>query len=301
VADLRIAHISDLHVPSRWRRAPWLYLGKRLIGTLNYKLRRAREHPLETITALVRGLAADASIDHVVVTGDLTNVSLVEEFQAARELLEPLIARGPGFLSVIPGNHDRYTYTSHWRGDFERFFADCMTSEVETGGPFPFVRFRGEVAILGLDSGIATPPFRATGALGAAQRARLVRALAEPRVAQAGFRLALVHHPPMIEGGGRDHRTHRLTDDRELLEIAATSGIDLLLHGHIHEPFTAEKTIGGRVVRGIGVGSSTRLHRSPELVGGVNVYTFRDGKLLSVETRTYDPATGSYSGRRATG
>ncbi len=285
--SLRLAHISDLHVPSRWRRAPWLYVGKRLIGALNYKLRRKGQHPESAVTALVRSLVEDASIDHVVVTGDLTNVSLPEEFVAARAFLEPLMARAPGFVSVIPGNHDRYTYSSERGRLFESVFGDCMTSEVDLGAPFPFVRFRKDVAILGLDSAVATPPFFATGRLGAGQRARLERLLDEPRVKAAGFRVALVHHPPLVEGGGRDRWQHRLTDDRELLGIAER-GIDLLLHGHIHEPFSVER---GRL-RGIGVGSSTASTR--RLRGRLNVYTIEPGKLVSVEWRSFSRERGAY-------
>lgn len=286
---LRLAHISDLHVPARWRRAPWLYLGKRLVGTLNYKLRRAGQHPEAAVRALVRSLAEDASIDHVVVTGDLTNVSLPEEFEAAREFLRPLIERAPGFVSAIPGNHDRYTYSSERARIFERTFADCMTSELDSGAPFPFVRFRKGVAILGLDSAVATPPFFATGRLGSEQRARLERVLEEPRVRDASFRVALVHHPPLVAGGGRDRWQHRLEDDRELVAIVEARGVDLLLHGHIHEPFSVER---GRV-RGIGVGSSTVVRGAHR--GRANVYTLEGGKLVTIESRSFDPAKEIYA------
>jgi 3',5'-cyclic AMP phosphodiesterase CpdA len=296
--ELRLAHVSDLHIPSRWPRAPWLYLGKRLIGALNYKLKRGREHPLAAVVALVREIAEDASIDHAVVTGDVTNVAFPEEFAAARELLRPLIERGPGFLSVIPGNHDRYTYVSERRRYFEEHFHDCITSELDTGAPFPFVRFRKEVAIVGLDSGVASLPLLATGRLGDEQRARLAATLERPELKAARFRVALIHHPPLVAGGRRDQLRHRLLDDREVLALAARGGIDLLLHGHIHVPFEVEHEDTGCRLRGIGAGSSTRLHGSPAKVGGVNVYTIRDGRLAAVETRTFDPATGRYSGRR---
>ncbi len=290
MSRLRLAHVSDLHVPSRWRRAPWLYAGKRAIGALNYKLRRAGQHPLAAVEALVRALADDGTIDHVVVTGDLTNVSLEEEFAAARAFLTPLIERrGAAFVSAIPGNHDRYTYGSERRRLFEGVFADLMTSEVETGAPFPFVRFRNGVAILGLDSAVATPPFFATGRLGAEQRARLERALDDPRVRGASFRVALVHHPPLVEGGGRDRALHRLTDDRELVAIAEGRGIDLLLHGHIHVPFLVER---GRV-RGAGVGSSTFVGSAH--AGRLHIYTIEDGRLARIEARSFDAASRRFS------
>ncbi|HZU95842.1 MAG TPA: hypothetical protein VFF73_03980, partial [Planctomycetota bacterium] len=88
-------------------------------------------------------------------------------------------------------------------------------------------------------------------------------------------------------GGRRDKWRHRLRDDRELLAVAEERGIDLLLHGHIHEPFTVEH---GRV-RGVGVGSSTYgrgKHR-----GRIHVYSIEE-KRLSVETLVFDPARGVF-------
>lgn len=297
----RLAHVSDLHVPSRWPIAPWRYLGKRVLGALNYKIRRAGEHPEATIRALVRDLAADATLDHVVVTGDLTNVSFPEELAAAREWLRPLVER-PGFLTVIPGNHDRYNLFAGRR--FERVFADCQTSDLPLWShPYPFVRLRrgasgaGEVALIGLDSAVPTPPFFATGTLGAEQRGRLAAALDEPRVRGASYRFVLIHHPPLVQGGKRDRVLHRLTDDRELLALARGRGVDALLHGHVHDPFEVEapRDEGMGPLRGFGAGSATRFHPHPGKMGAYNVYAIEAGRLVRAERRTFDPATGSYS------
>jgi 3',5'-cyclic AMP phosphodiesterase CpdA len=237
----------------------------------------------------VRALIEDTTLDHVVVTGDLTNVSLPEEFDAARRFLQPLIdARGASFVSVIPGNHDRYTYASERDRLFERTFADCITSELETGAKFPFVRFRKDVAIVGLDSGVATLPFFATGTVGVEQRGRLERLLDDPRVKGASFRVALVHHPALSPTGGRDRAHHRLTDDRELIEIVEKKNVDLVLHGHIHEPYTVER---GRF-RGAGCGSSTMMKGTHR--GRMNVYVIEGGKLAATEVRAFDPARLAY-------
>ncbi|MGC0718872.1 metallophosphoesterase family protein, partial [Escherichia coli] len=44
--------------------------------------------------------------DHIVVTGDLTNLGLDREIEAARHWLETLAP--PDQLTLIPGNHDAY-------------------------------------------------------------------------------------------------------------------------------------------------------------------------------------------------
>ena len=46
--------------------------------------------------------------DHIAVTGDLINLGLPAEFEAARAWLQGLGA--PDKVTVIPGNHDIYTH-----------------------------------------------------------------------------------------------------------------------------------------------------------------------------------------------
>ncbi len=84
---LRIAHVSDTHVLSaggvQWRN---LLFNKRLAGQANLLLRRGRVHRREYLHAVLAAAAAGA--DHVVVTGDITNLSLESEYDEARTLLD---------------------------------------------------------------------------------------------------------------------------------------------------------------------------------------------------------------------
>ncbi len=100
---LRIAHISDLHVLSprgvEWRS---IVFNKRITGYANLLLSRGRVYRRELLDAVLAEAAARA--DHVVVTGDITNLSLEPEFEAARSLLAG-VARAVE-VSVVPGNHD---------------------------------------------------------------------------------------------------------------------------------------------------------------------------------------------------
>ncbi|EPX57882.1 Metallophosphoesterase [Cystobacter fuscus DSM 2262] len=57
-----------------------------------------------TARALVESLLAE-SVDHVVVTGDLTHQGSQREYKRFRELFAPLLDAGR--LTFIPGNHDR--------------------------------------------------------------------------------------------------------------------------------------------------------------------------------------------------
>ena len=104
-----LAHLSDLHVtPVRGRR-PAAFLNKRMLGALSWAVRRRWEYRPDVLAALLDDLHAHAP-DHVVITGDLTNLGLADEYADALTWLERL--GGPRRVSLIPGNHDIYTSES---------------------------------------------------------------------------------------------------------------------------------------------------------------------------------------------
>jgi 3',5'-cyclic AMP phosphodiesterase CpdA len=296
---LVLGHASDLHIRGRWSWAPWRYFPKRITGAASYGIRRLPQHPPAVARALVSALASDESgLDHVVLTGDLTNLSFETEFVDARTVLAPILSRRD-YTSAIPGNHDRYTYGSARKRLFEGVFGDLAASDGEQAPKYPWVRFRKGVAIIGLDSAIPTLPFFACGRLGKEQLAAFEKVLASERVRDARFRVVLVHHAPLRKDGRRDTWLHGLRDDQQLLVACGRGRVGLLLHGHIHAPYRHEVEREGWKLTIVNSGSSTRLHRSPALVGGYNVYVIEGDRLASIETRTYRPESDRFDGRRA--
>jgi len=93
---------------------------------------------------------------------------------------------------------------------------------------FPFVRRRGDVALVALSTGVPTGPFMATGRLGAGQLARLAEALEETH---GLFRVVLIHHPPRTPPR---RALRRLVDAADFRGVLAAKGAELLLHGHDH-------------------------------------------------------------------
>jgi 3',5'-cyclic AMP phosphodiesterase CpdA len=217
-----LAHLSDLHIALR----PQLLqlAGKRGLGYINWHRGRKYIHRRETLAAITADLNATAH-DHVAVTGDLTNLSLPNEYAAARTWLEML--GPPHDVTVIPGNHD--AYVSAALGGPEKAWGDYMRGDDGApSGTFPFVRRRGLIALIALSSGLPTGPFMATGRLGDAQLSRFAQALEQT----AGlFRVVLIHHPP--ESPPSRH-LRRLTDGAEFRQVLAVHGADLVLHGHDH-------------------------------------------------------------------
>src|SRR5579884_1755856 len=157
-----LAHLSDVHLaplPSPRGRE---LLNKRITGYLHWRRTRRFIHDRPTLDALVADLKV-RPVDHIAVTGDITNIALPAEFPLGRQWLETL--GNPRDVTVVPGNHDVYVpdgaqfAQSAW-GPFMRG---------DAGEIFPFVRKRKQIALIGLNSGVPTAPFRATGIIGREQ------------------------------------------------------------------------------------------------------------------------------------
>ena len=112
-------------------------------------------------------------VDHILVTGDLTNLALESEFARARGLLEPIALYER--LSIVPGNHDIYTRGSERDQRFERYFGDLMWSAETTPSEqtYPWYKDVQGVGVVGLCSARPRLPFIATGEIGKEQLKRL--------------------------------------------------------------------------------------------------------------------------------
>lgn len=219
-----LAHLSDPHLAPLPEPQPAELLGKRITGYLNWRLRRGAHHQPQVLEALVRDLRS-IETDHIAVTGDLANLALPAEFAKGRAFLASLGA--PNQVTVIPGNHDAYV-----RGSEKMLlsaWSEYLTGDDPGGDPFPFLRRRGPIALVGLSTGVPTPFFFATGRLGAAQAERFDRLLAELPTQQC-FRVILIHHPP----AGTRPWLRRLDDAADFRAIVARRGADLILSGHDH-------------------------------------------------------------------
>jgi 3',5'-cyclic AMP phosphodiesterase CpdA len=217
-----LAHLSDLHLASRPPLAD--LVSKRGLGFINWHRKRKHVHRTDVLDAITRDLRS-VNADHIAVTGDLINFSTTSEYRRARSWLETV--GPPSAVTVIPGNHDIYVpAATKWPGEF---WDEYMRGDGSAdGGSFPFVRRRGNVALIALSSALPTGPFLATGFLGEPQLVRFAAALEETR---GLFRVVLIHHPPTI--AGRRH-LRRLIDAVEFRRVLAQKGAELVIHGHDH-------------------------------------------------------------------
>jgi 3',5'-cyclic AMP phosphodiesterase CpdA len=294
---MRIAHFSDLHLLALDGVPPWRFLNKRLTGWANIRLKRGSLHKAAYVDAIADEIAR-RQIDHVVVTGDLTNLALESEFQLARELFERL-AFEPSRVTVVPGNHDLYTRGSLTSRRFESYFGPWLESDLPElavdvgGGRFPVVKLRGSVAVIGLSSAVPRPPLIAAGELGGAQLQALARVLGHPEVARRTLVLAL-HHPVMHRWSRLKTHVEGLRDAAELLGLLGSVERGLVLHGHLHRRLQRVLvTDTGRLLQ-IGATSASLEHASPDRMSGFNVYELGNDGPARVEAVVYDPITGAF-------
>ena len=190
-----IAHITDPHLsPAPMPGFADLRL-KRFMGYVNWKRGRERLNDMALLARLVADLRAQRP-DHVAVTGDLVNIGMPAEFRRAAVWMKTL--GDPADVSFVPGNHDAYVRAA--MPLLETTFAPWTTGDSpRRAAIFPYLRVRGDVAIIGLTSGVPTGPLMATGKLGKAQLAAFAELLDETG-AKGLARVVLIHHPPTVGG-----------------------------------------------------------------------------------------------------
>ncbi len=300
---MRIAHISDLHVLSMDGVPGTRFLNKRLTGYMNLKLKRQHIHRPKTVVALLREIRRQ-NPDHVVITGDLTNLALEPEFEAVREMLEKDLAFDPSRVSVVPGNHDLYTRGALRSQRFTRYFAPYVTSDLPelaaniALGPFPYVRLRENVAIIGLSSAVPRLPLVAAGELGALQANALRAILANDQVKKR-TPVFLLHHPPHNPDSVLKTALEGLWDAAALSSLSNHLTRGLLLHGHLHRRIHREHATPGGSLDYVGATSASLHHEHEDRMAGFNTYDIdgASGAIEKISSCVYDPEHGTFSVR----
>ena len=253
-----LAHLSDPHLAGWALPGPSAIANKRAFGLLSWQFRRRRIHLPAVLEALIDDLRRSAP-DHTVITGDVVNISLPDEFERATKWLSAF--GSPEKLTVIPGNHDAYielpwdTTIGRWRPYMRDEVGADASGTTRFDGPndFPFVRRRDRIAIVGTSSACAMPIGSAGGRLGAPQIERLRHRLDELGREKL-FRVVLIHHPPFED---RHHRRKELEDVTELRAAIAASGAEMILHGHTHRSSLNRISVPAGTAPVIGVASAS--------------------------------------------
>lgn len=227
-----LAHLSDVHLGPMPSATFGELCGKRITGHQSWHRNRHAIHSRK-VADLLRQHIRDAKPDHIAITGDMVNIALAEEFTNALSWLQEFGA--PDWISLVPGNHDAYVPMPHNKG--LGLWQEYMTGNVKLTGTnpenatdFPYIRTFGDIALIGVRTGIPTLPFLAGGKIGPTQLNALEHIL-EDLGRQQKCRVIMIHHPPLP---GQNAWRKALWDASELTEVLKRQGAELVLHGHNH-------------------------------------------------------------------
>lgn len=298
-ARVRIAHLSDLHLLSLEGVGPARFLNKRLTGYINLRFKRHSIHKAFAVHAAAKAIRA-MDIDHVVVTGDLTNLALETEFELVARFFRDDLALPPERVSLVPGNHDTYTHGAYRSRRFVQFFEPYLRSDLQELSDkgrlncFPFVHLRGPAAIIGLSTALPRPPLVSSGNIGGEQLDVLTRLLEHPEV-KSRTPILLQHHPWHNPARLSKCLLEGLSDAPAEARLFSHLPRGLLLHGHLHRRVHRKLDTDSGHLDAVGATSASLLDERDERMAGFNVYEIgQDGALgtiksyrLELETRTF--------------
>ena len=262
--QFRILLFSDIHLglfPRHLREM----LNKRAIGAVNHFFRRRHKICAEHIDGLA-ALMPRISPDVTVCAGDLTSVSLPEEFAWAERALTPILeCSGENFI-YVPGNHDTYVNDNAARISLAKTFSRLNRGRFLPES-LPVAVEYSEVRLILLNPARPCGWLLSCGYLEGAQAEGLARLLDASVPGKANV---LVSHFPALNGNGRyPGIRHGLRGAGDIARALAEGRAAAVLSGHVHRAYSYAMDNG-----------CTQLcSGSLTLRGSFVVADFRDGSL----------------------
>ncbi len=242
---MKIAHISDLHI--------------------NTELKKSN---LDKLARLLRKLNK-RKIDHLCITGDLSDTSNPDDLEKIRSLLFKYDFLDSERTSMVIGNHDIYgglhkledflVFPDRCRKtDYEakvNFFNECFSEinrtcfYISNEPEYTFGKIVGPLLITGWNSiarysGI-TNPFASNGLISKHQMKELADICSNYK-ANIKYHIHLLHHHFNKIDASNDllarklwlnieKQTMKLRGKKKILKVLDKCGVDIVLHGHVHE------------------------------------------------------------------
>lgn len=180
--------------------------------------------------------------DAIIVTGDLTTRARQAEFRAAGEWLKGLDRP----ITIEVGNHDLpyFDLFARFVRPYRRYAAikHMLERPLDLAG----------VAIVPLKT-TARFQWRLNWSKGHVGTYSLQQTLALVEAAPPEAVIFVVCHHPLVEAG--THMRAQTRNGAIALDALATAGVDVVLTGHVHDPFDRVHECGSRSVRLIGAGT----------------------------------------------
>ncbi len=176
-------------------------------------------------------------------TGDVTLSGETSEFERAAEMLRPWIDAGK--LTLVPGNHDVWSYESAASWRFLRVLGADGRGQKKPVATYPVsVPLSPDVVLLALDSArFGNDPYTTPGAVGSDQLAAVREQAREASKVGKAVVIALHHHlviPPERVPSDAKLARMPLSDAYKVVRLVAEVPIAAVLHGHRHTSFRVD-------------------------------------------------------------
>jgi len=225
----------------------------------------ARVKKLKTALSAVKRSGAD----HVVISGDLTEVGSLPQFETFAENLHDS-GLDPASVTLVPGNHDAYTVADAWAKMLDgplRAFARSSAGE-----PGKVVDL-GNVVLLPLDLSRHQSIVRSGGELTAGAASALEQRLIDSDLQKRGV-IVVQHHPPFGHARGAWQWIDGLRGHGRMTDLLTANPGAQLLHGHMHRLIDRIVGLGKRRIFG-----APATVDDAEGTPRVRLYDVRDGIL----------------------
>ncbi len=260
---LKIAHISDLHLNSFFNDSTYKKL----------------EFLLKNIS--------DQKVDHLVITGDLTDNAERTDFLLLRRLLKRYGFLSGQKLSLTIGNHDIFggvqkpddifLFGDKCRNvdykkkvsDFISYFPEAFENcDYVDKDYFPFLKIINDVLFLGINSiaeySAINNPFASNGEVSLSQFNKTLELLSKHSVDYLHIFVLIHHHFNKIKSNSKsslgmiwkniEKQTMKLKNKKRLFKLFKNFNVDFVLHGHLHE----SKEYTRREIRFLNAGATIR-------------------------------------------
>jgi len=234
--SITLLHVSDLHFYDESLLLKDLIqkegiFSKRITGWLNHRINRSGHFQTETRDRLINYLT-DTDWDYLIFSGDLTTLSLEQEFSMARKQLEPLLQKGT--VIMTPGNHDRYTKNVLNPDLMAQAFSDCFPFN-QNQSPAEGIRYlelSDKVVLFEIE--MSRPRFHHSSR-GEVQTDLNANAAFIAQNYPGWLKLIVGHYPAFLPENVREGAMHKLAGKNRLQQFLINNDIDIYLHGHVHQ------------------------------------------------------------------
>lgn len=283
---MRLAHISDLHILDLKDAGVDRFLNRRAIGSVNVFFNRKRQYQTDILERLIEDILRE-EVDHVAITGDLTNLALESEFERVFHLVRLL--GGFDKVSVVPGNHDKYTNGAIKQRRFEKYFHQFMYHSYSDSQTlfYPWDKILDGIHLIGLSSPTSTIPPLSNGLISDRQLGSLEKLLTSPH--HRHLRKVVMLHHALHKRSLSKELTSGLKNRDKLLRMLLENNVDLVLYGHDHHGRVWKLEEGSHTLHLVNCGSSTRLGPQPHLRARYRIITMDNSGVRRIETKIYNP------------